>query len=147
MSNEKSEPAVARARAAKPFLKPSVEEWRSVGEKKAAELAHAYDNEIRRMILELLDRHGPMRKFMVTRLVNQEFEGRREDTRYQDVTIHHHLEILEKAGLIGSMHGEGKRAKIIYRAGDIQIRWRMRQPPKKLPETPEGEEGFFGGRT
>ena len=147
MSNEKSESKVARAQAAKPFLRPSVGEWRGVDETKAALLTRAYDNEIRRMILALLDRHGPMRKFMVTRLVNQEFEKRREDTHYQDVTIHHHLEILEKAGLIGSIREEGKRAKMIYRAGDIQIRWRKRLRPRKPLEMPEGEEEFFKEKT
>jgi len=145
MPDEKSEPGIARAHATKPFLKPSVEEWRGVDETRAAELAHAYDNAIRRMILELLDRHGPMRKFMVTRLINQEFEKRREDVHYQDVTIHHHLEILEKAGLIGSVLGEGKRAKIIYRAGDIQIRWRRRPRPRKPSEMSEEKDEFFKG--
>ena len=139
MSDEKSEPKVARARVAKPF-KPSVSEWQGVSELKAAELVHAYDNEIRRLILELLDKHGPMRKFMVTRLINQALEDRGETARYQDVTIHHHLEILKKAGLIGAMQGEGKRAKIIYRAGEIQIRWRPRMRPRKPLEMPDGEE-------
>jgi len=146
MPNEKSEPKIARARTAKLFIKPSVGEWRGVNELKAAELVHAYDNEIRRMILALLDKHGPMRKFMVTRLINQTLEGRGENTRYQDVTIHHHLEILQKAGLIGSMHEEGKRAKIIYRAGDIQVRWRPRTRPRKPLEMPEREE-FLEGQT
>ena len=143
MTEEKSESKVARARAAKPFIKPTIGEWRGVDEPRAAELAHAYDNEIRRMILALLDKHGPMRKFTVTKLINQTLEDRGENARYQDVTIHHHLEILEKAGLIGSMPGEGKRAKIIYRAGDIQIQWRNRARPRKPLEVPEMGEKLF----
>jgi len=144
MTEEKSESKVARARAAKPFIKPTIGEWRSVDEPMAAELAHAYDNEIRRMILALLDKHGPMRKFTVTRLINRALEDRGENARiYQDVTIHHHLGILEKAGLIGSISGEGKRAKIIYRAGDIQIQWRNRARPRKPLEIPDMEGKFF----
>ncbi len=147
MPDEKSEPKIARARAAKPFIKPSVGEWRNISEGRAVELARAYSNEIRRMILALLDRYGPMRKYMVTRLLNRELRMRGEEARYQDVTVHHHLKILEKAGLVGSMPGEGKRSKIIYRAGDIQIRWRARRRPRKPFELPEREEEFFKGTT
>jgi len=147
MPREKSKRKVARARAARPFIKAGVGEWQIVDKNRAAELARAYDNGVRRIILELLDEYGPMRKYMVTKRVNRELRRRGEDADYRDVTIQHHLKILEGAGLIGTIPGEAKRSKIVYRAGDIQIQLRRRSRPRKPPEMPAEEERFFGGES
>lgn len=137
---ENLERKVARAKTSELFIKPSVGEWQNVGEERAIELANAYGNELRRAILKLLDRYGPMRKYKVTELLNEEL-----DTDYRDVTVQYHLGILEKAGLVGTMQGEGKRAKIIYRAGNIQIRWCELKPPKEPPREPVRKEKFLEG--
>ena len=136
--DEDPERKVVRARTSELFIKPSVGEWQNVGEERAIELASAYSNELRRAILKLLDKYGPMRKYKVTELINQEMGA-----DYRDVTVQYHLGILEKAGLIGTIPGEGKRAKIVYRAGNIQIRWCEFEKPKKLPRMPAEDEKFF----
>ena len=129
---------IVRADASELFIKPRVGEWQNVGEAQAVQLANAYGNKLRRTMLKLLDKYGPMRKYKVTEFINQELGA-----DYRDVTIQYHLRILEKAGLIGTMPGEGKRAKIVYRAGNIQIRWCELEKTKEPPRMPAEEEKFF----
>jgi len=137
-TDENPEKKVVRAEASELFIKPHVGEWQNVGEERAIELASAYSNDLRRTILKLLDKYGPMQKYKVTELINREL-----DADYRDATIQYHLRILENAGLIGTISSEGKRAKIMYRAGNIQIRWCELEKPKKPPRIPAEEEKFF----
>jgi len=139
-NDEDLEKKIKRAKSSELFIKPSAGEWQNVSEKQAIKLANAYNHELRRTILKLLNRYGPMRKYRFTKLVNREL-----DADYRDPTIQHHLRILEKAGLIDTMPGEGKRAKIVYRAGKIQIRWCELEKPKEIPRGPADEEKFFEG--
>ena len=135
---ENPDKKIVRAKTSELFIKPSAGEWQNIGEERAIKLANAYSNGLRRAILKLLEKYGPMRKYKVTELINRELGA-----DYRDVTIQYHLGILDKAGLIGTVPGEGKRAKIVYRAGKIQIRWCGLEKPKKLPRVPAGEEKFF----
>jgi DNA-binding transcriptional ArsR family regulator len=95
-----------------------IEGWKTVDSPGLEiEIFRAMVHPIRRSILELLD-EGPIRQADLTKLIKRE-TGRRYDT----ATLIHHLELLERAGLIGhrDLSRGGAKVKIIYRAKDVRL--------------------------
>jgi hypothetical protein len=77
---------------------------------------------VRQAIFELLER-GPLRQFEFTRIVSE-----RLGKKYSIADLRYHLELLERAGLIG-YSVSSKKVKIFYRAADVQVRLRRRPEP------------------
>jgi predicted transcriptional regulator len=92
--------------------------WKTV-ESFGEEIAiyRAMNNPLRRTILNLLD-EGPIRQVDLAKLIGKA-TGRRCDV----AALLHHLEILEKAGLVSHADFSGRKTKIkiIYRTKDIRL--------------------------
>lgn len=92
-------------------------EWKTESPDTVAAIYRALDDPIRLIILELLE-DEPIRQIDLTRLVNKA-TGR----KYDVASIMHHLNLLEKAGLIA--HEEFSwgqtTVKMIYRTKDVRL--------------------------
>ena len=93
-------------------------EWQTVESPDlATTIYRALDDPVRATIFGLLD-EGPIRQIDLVRMVNQA-----TGKRYDVSGILHHLELLEKAGLVASEEFPGKQTKIkmICRTKDIKL--------------------------
>ncbi|MEW6592395.1 MAG: winged helix-turn-helix domain-containing protein [Candidatus Hadarchaeota archaeon] len=93
-------------------------EWRTVDSSElSAEIYRALSDPVRAKIYAILD-DGPVRQIELARLVSRAI-----GKRYDVSAILHHLELLEKAGLISSMEFPGKQTKVkmIYRCRDVRL--------------------------
>lgn len=117
-------------------LEPS-DEWRTVEREKAAALARALADPVRRAVLQLLD-HGPIRQFELAQAVSQAL-----GKRYGDSLLRYHLRPLERAGLIGfEADPKNPRAKLVYRKADFRIQVLPREKPVLRIREPRTTEEF-----
>jgi DNA-binding transcriptional ArsR family regulator len=95
-----------------------VERWETVqSPEEEVAIYRAMDHPLRRTILDLLD-EGPVRQIDLAKLIGKT-TGRRCDA----AALLHHLEILEKAGLVSHVDLSGRKTKIkiIFRTRDIRL--------------------------
>ena len=115
-----------------PIFKREEGEWQTVEvPSDVAAICRALDDPIRATIFDFLSQ-GPVRQIDLVRLVNERL-GR----KYDVASIMHHLDLLEKPGLIAHEElpkGRAK-AKMIYRAADVELRMRKRPKPEITPVT------------
>ena len=118
---------IGRAEKARLILEEG--EWRTPPEPQSVDVIHALDNKIRRDILRRLER--PMRKFELAEYVHSTL-----GKKYSRSLVHHHLELLERAGLIKyGTTPESPGTKLVYRTADVRVQLRPRvRAPGELAE-------------
>jgi len=110
--------------------------WQTVESPEAATAIYrAMDDPLRVTILELLD-EGPIRQIDLVRLVSRTTEKKHDVS-----AILHHLDLLEKAGLVASEEFPGKQTKVkmIYRTKDVRLQVYERP---KLDVSPAPADGL-----
>jgi predicted transcriptional regulator len=119
------------------IFKESPTDWQTISGPREADVARAWTNNIRQVIMQLLDRSA-MREFKLVKLVNQKL-----GKRYRESLIRYHLKKLKEAGLVGLMPGKRPRSTIVYRTANIRLQVQNRPKPTAdeiieefIPETP-----------
>jgi DNA-binding transcriptional ArsR family regulator len=112
--------------------------WQEVPPPQESDVAQALTNDIRRTIMQLLDRSA-MREYKLVELVN-----RMLGKRYRESLIRYHLRKLRQANLVGLMPGKRPRSIIVYRKANIRLQVQARPEPiaeeiieEFVPETPK----------
>jgi DNA-binding transcriptional ArsR family regulator len=112
--------------------------WQTVESQDSVAAIHrALDDSIRVTIFRILD-EGPIRQIDLAKLVN-EASGKSYDVS----SILHHLELLEKAGLVASEEFPGKQTKVkmIYRIRDVRLQVYERPKLDVSPTSADEVEG------
>lgn len=116
------------------FVLEPVSEWQTLPTAEQLEVMKALANPDRHQIFRELER-GPMRLSELARRM-----GRRLGKGYPPTLLRHHLEYLQRAGLISYEADPGsKRVKFIHRVADVQVQVRSRPRAPALERVPEEE--------